>query len=102
MSDNTLRRVEQTCTELLDTDEQVTFTAVAARTGLARTTLYRNQRLRAIIDEYRTHQAEARTLSSLTSEIAHLRTALEAVAATVRRHEEQLRKLERRRTANSA
>ena len=101
MNDTVLRRVEQACTGLLDTGEQVTFTAVAARTGLARTTLYRNQRLRAVIDEYRTHQAEARTLSGLASEIAHLRTALEAVAATVRRQEEQLRKLQRRR-ANSA
>jgi hypothetical protein len=48
MSDNTLRRVEQACTDLLETGEQVTFTAVAARTQLARTTLYRNQRLRAV------------------------------------------------------
>jgi hypothetical protein len=101
MNDNILHRVEQTCTDLLDTGEQITFSAVAAKTGLARTTLYRNQRLRAVIDEHRTHQAEARTLSGLTTEIAHLRTALEAVAATVRRHEEQLRKLQRRRT-NSA
>jgi hypothetical protein len=85
MSNNTLRRVEQACTHLVDTGEQVAFTAVAARTGLARTTLYRNQRLRAVVEEHRARQAEARTLSSLTSEIAHLRTALEAVAATVRR-----------------
>jgi hypothetical protein len=101
MSDNTLRQGEQACTDLLDAGQQVTFTAVASKTGLARTTLYRNQRLRAVVDEHRTRQAEARTLSSLTSEIAHLRTALEAIAATVKRHEEQLRKLQRRRT-NSA
>lgn len=48
--------------------------------------LYRKQRRRAIVDEYRTHQDEARSLSSLASEIAHLRSALEAVAATVRGH----------------
>jgi Family of unknown function (DUF6262) len=101
VSNNTLRRVEQACTDLLDAGEQVTFTAVAARTGLARTTLYRNQRLRAVVDEHRARQAEERTLSGLTSEIAHLRTALEAVATTVRRHEEQPRNLERRRTADS-
>jgi Family of unknown function (DUF6262) len=101
MSDNILRQVEQACTDLLDTGQQVTFTAVAASTGLATTTLYRNQQLRAVVDEHRTRQVEARTLSSLTSEIAHLRTALEAVAATVRRHEEQLRKLQRLR-ADSA
>ena len=62
MNDNILRRVEQACTDLLDTGQQITFTAVAAaKTGLARTTLYRNQRLRAVIDEHRTHQADART-----------------------------------------
>jgi uncharacterized protein DUF6262 len=102
MNDNILHRVEHACTDLLETGEQITFTAVAAKTGLARTTLYRNQRLRAVIDEHRTRQAEARTLSGLTTEIAHLRTALEAVAATVRRHEEQLRKLQRHRNADSA
>ena len=102
MSDNILGRVEHACTDLLDTGEQDTFTAVAAKTGLARTTLYRNQRLRAVVEEHRARQAEARTLSSLTNEIAHLRTALEAVATTVRRHEEQLRKLERRPTTGTA
>ena len=102
MNDNILRRVEQACTDLLDAGEPVTFTAVAAPAGLARTTLYRNARLRAVIDEHRTHHADARTLSGLTREIAHLRTALEAVADTVRRHEEQLRRLERRPTADSA
>jgi hypothetical protein len=38
MSGNTLWRVEQACTDLLDIGEQVTFTAVAARTGLRRAT----------------------------------------------------------------
>jgi hypothetical protein len=51
MSDNTLRRVEQACTDLLDTGQQVTFTTAVARTRLARTTLYRNQLLRAVVDE---------------------------------------------------
>ena len=90
MNDNILRRVEQACTALLDAGQPVTFTAVAAHSGLARTTLYRNERLRAVLDDQRTHQAGARTLSGLSREIAHLRTALEAVAATVRQHEEQL------------
>jgi predicted nucleic acid-binding Zn-ribbon protein len=52
--------------------------------------------LRAVIDEHRTRQTDARTLTGLSHEIAHLRTALEAVADSVRRHEEQLRRLERR------
>jgi len=49
-----------------------------------------------VIDEHRTRQAEARTLTGLAHEIAHLRTALEAVADNVRRHEEHLRRLEQR------
>ena len=39
------------------------------------------------------HGREAHTLSGLTTEIAHLRIALDAIAATVRRHEEELRRL---------
>jgi hypothetical protein len=85
-----LRRVEQACTDLLDSGEQITFTALATKTSVARTTLDRNQPLRAVIDDHRTRQTEARTPSGLTSQIAHLR-----------RHEEQLRKLQQRR-ANSA
>jgi hypothetical protein len=65
MSGNTLWRVEQACTDLLDIGEQVTFTAIAARTGLRRATLYRDQRLRAVVDEHRTRQTEARTLETL-------------------------------------
>jgi hypothetical protein len=99
MNDNILRRVEQACTDFIVRGEPVTFTAVAAATGLGRSTLYRNQRLRAVIDEHRTQQAQAHTL---VSEIAHLRTALETVAATVKKHEERVRKLERRPTTNSA
>jgi hypothetical protein len=42
---------------------------------------------------HRAHGKEANTLSGLTTEIAHLRTALDAIATTVRRHEEELRRL---------
>jgi hypothetical protein len=41
-SANTLGRVERACTQLRRDGRPVTFTAVAARTGLGRTTLYRN------------------------------------------------------------
>jgi predicted nucleic acid-binding Zn-ribbon protein len=58
-------------------------------------TLYRNPQIRAVIDEHRSRQADARTLSGLAAEISHLRTALEAVAGNVRRHEERVRRLER-------
>jgi Phage integrase family/Family of unknown function (DUF6262) len=92
----TLVRVERACAQLLQAHQQVTFTAVAQLAGIARATLYRDPELRAVIDEHRTRQAEARTLSGLAHEIAHLRTALEAVAENVRRHEERLRRLKRR------
>ncbi|HEY2694780.1 MAG TPA: DUF6262 family protein [Pseudonocardiaceae bacterium] len=90
--------VEQACTALTGAGEPITFTAISEHTGLSRATLYRNQQLRAVIDEHRTRHGEARTLSGLTGEIAHLRLALEAVAATVKRQDERLRRLERRNT----
>ncbi len=95
MTEPTLVRVERACAQLLQAGQQVTFIAVAEHAGVARATLYRDPDLRAVIDEHRTRQAEARTLSGLSHEIAHLRTALEAVANNVRRHEEQLRRLQR-------
>ena len=91
-----LARVERACAQLLDAGQPITFTAVAAGAHIGRATLYRDPQLRAVVEEHRTRQAEARTLSGLTAEIAHLRTALEAVADNVRRHEERLRRLEQR------
>ena len=52
-SASTLGRVERACTQLRRHGRPVTFTAVAARTGLGRTTLYRNPALRAVIDGHR-------------------------------------------------
>jgi AcrR family transcriptional regulator len=95
MSHQHRHRVEQACLQLTATRQPVTFDAVAARAGISRATLYRNADLRTIVEEHRQHQHEARTLSGLTTEIAHLRTTLEAIAANVRRHEEQLRRLQR-------
>ena len=96
MTPTPLDRVERACAQLLQAGQRVTFIAVAGAAGIARATLYRDRQLRAVIDEHRTRQTEARTLTGLAHEIAHLRTALEAVADNVRRHEEQLRRLERR------
>jgi hypothetical protein len=95
MTQPPLDRVEHACAELARAGQPVTFTAIADSTGLSRATLYRNPQIRAVIDEHRTRQAKARTLSGLAAEITHLRTALEAVAGKVRRHEERLRRLER-------
>src|SRR5665213_873592 len=90
----TLARIEQTCAGLLKEGEPVTFTTVAAAAGISRTTLYRDQTLRMVVEEHRSHSHDPRTLSGLSSEIGHLRTAVEALAERVRRHEEQLRRLE--------
>jgi Family of unknown function (DUF6262) len=88
-------RAEQACAELAAADQPVTFTAVAARVGVGRATLYRNPALRALVDGHRHDAAGAGALTSLADDIAALRTAIEAVAARVRHHEEQIRQLKR-------
>jgi hypothetical protein len=97
MSTDATSKVEQACTELIANQQPVTFTQVAARTGLSRTTLYRNPSLRALIEEQRHRAARAGTLSGLADDIAALRTAVEAIAGRVRRHEEQLRQIAKQR-----
>lgn len=93
MTEELRRRVEEVCTELAAEAEPVTFTAVAARAGVGRATLYRNSDLRAVVEDHRARARDAHTLSGLAEDIAQLRSSLEAVAARVRRHEEQLRGL---------
>ena len=90
---STLNSVERACAELLRNGQAVTFTAVAAHTGLGRTTLYRDAMLRSVIEENRHRAATSGTLTGLTDEIATLRIAVEAIADRVRKHEEQLRRL---------
>jgi len=94
---STLNRVERACVELHHDGRPVTFTAVAARAGLGRTTLYRNPALRAVIEEHRHRASTGGTFVGLTDEIATLRAALDALATRVRRHEEQLRHLTARK-----
>ena len=93
MNPTTQAQVEQACTELTINRQPITFTAVARRTGLARTTLYRNPTLRAVIDEHR--QTGTTTLTGLAHDIATVQTTLETLASRVRRHDEQLRRLQR-------
>ena len=92
-----LARVEAACAELAAAGQPVTFRDVAARARISRTTLYRRDALRAAIDEHRARGREATALTGLAVQIDQLRRSLEAVAARVRRHEEQLRHLERAR-----
>lgn len=87
------QHVEDACAAIILAGQQVTFDDIAARTGLGRATLYRNPDLRRIIEEHRARGKEAHTLSGLTTEIAHLRIAVDALATTVRGHEEELRRL---------
>ena len=95
MNETTVQRVERACAALVDAGQPLTFTAVATRAQVGRATLYRDPQLRATVDEHRIRQSEARTLTGLTREIAHLHVTLDTVAANVRRHEERLRRLER-------
>jgi AcrR family transcriptional regulator len=92
-TDDRRERVEDACAALLAAGEPVAFDEVATRAGLGRATLYRNPELRAVVEEHRARGREAHTLTGLGTEIAHLRIALDALAAKVRRHEEQLRRL---------
>ena len=94
-------RVEAACAELAAAGQPVTFAEVATRARISRTTLYRRADLRAVVEEHRARGRDATTLTGLTVQIDQLRRGLEAVAAKVRRHEEQLRHLERRRRENS-
>jgi nicotinamidase-related amidase len=97
MNTDAITNVERACAELIANQQPVTFTQVATRTGLGRTTLYRNPSLRALIEEHRRHALRAGTLSGLADDIATLQTAIEAIANRVRRHEEQLRQIVKQR-----
>ena len=102
MGESTTERVERACRELVKAGMPVTFPAVATGSGLGRATLYRNADLRAIVEEHRVRRHAASGLSSLREEVARLEASLEAVAAKVRRHDDQLRRLtnnSRRRSA---
>jgi Family of unknown function (DUF6262) len=93
---NTLNQVERACAQLRHEGHAVTFTAVAACTGLGRSTLYRNPIIRAVIETHRHRTADSGTIAGLTDEIATLHAALDALADKVRRHDEQLRRLRAR------
>jgi hypothetical protein len=95
MSTELVARVEQACAQLADQRTPITFAEVATRARTSKATLYRRTELRSIIEEHRTRDREAHTLSGLVVQIDQLRHSLEAVAARVRRHEELLRNLRR-------
>lgn len=90
----TLSRVERACAELARETARISFAAVAERAGVSRQSLYRDEALRRVVEEHRANSRDPHTLSGLAAEVGHLRTAVEALAERVRRHEEQLRRLE--------
>jgi Family of unknown function (DUF6262) len=92
--------VRDACITIADAGKTVTFTAVAEQTGISRTTLYRRRDLRELVEEHREPADGQLSLGRMAAEIDQLRHALEATAASVRRHEEQIRSLNRDRRAS--
>jgi hypothetical protein len=95
MSDDSFDHVQRTCAELARAGQPITFVEVAARTGIPRNTLYRRRELRETIERHRDPRSETLTLSRLATRLEQLQQTLEAIAANVRRHEEDLRRLKR-------
>ena len=96
MTDDLTLRVERACEEISRGGGPVTFADVASRVGMSRATLYRRAELRAVVEEHRAQARDAYTLTGLATQIENLSRSLDAVAAKVRRHEEELRRLTRR------
>lgn len=94
MSPTNTALIETICQELAAAGTPITFTKIAERARISRTTLYRDPQLRAVIEEHKHRSHDPRTLASLTTEIGHLRTAIGALADRVRHQEERLRRLE--------
>ncbi len=92
--------VRDACAQIASTGKAVTFTAVAEQTGISRTTLYRRRDLRELVEKHREPADGQLSLGQMAAEIDQLRHALEATAASIRRHEEQIRSLNRDRRAS--
>ena len=86
-------RVERACTDLARDGKPVTFVAIAAVTGLSRSTIYRNTTLRSIVEHHKHAAATEAPMTAITDEIATLRVAVTTLAERVRTHDEQLRRL---------
>jgi AcrR family transcriptional regulator len=81
---------------LVAEDARVTFAGVARYAGTTKATLYRHPELRAIVEEHRSSDREAHSLSAIVIQLDLLRQGLESVAAKVRRNEEEFHTLQRK------
>jgi ACT domain-containing protein len=95
MTETPTERVRTACEQLLAAGRDITFTAVAQASGISRATCYRDRDLRAVIDTYRSRHGQLLTLTGLADRLDNLAHALDAVAAKVRKQEEELRALKR-------
>ena len=93
--DTDTARIQAACERLLAAGRDVTFTAVAETSGISRATCYRRRELREIIDRYRSRHGELLTITGLATRLDNLTQVLDAVAAKVRRQEEEIRSLKR-------
>lgn len=89
---NLLNQIERACAELAQRGDTITFVKVAELTGIARSTLYRNQNIRSVIEHHRRNAPDDAILV-LTDELTTLRATIETLATKVRHHDAQLRRL---------
>lgn len=87
-----LNQIERACVDLTTSGQPITIAAVADIADISRSTIYRNEGLRAVIEHHR-RTAPDTTITALTEEIATLRATVTTLADTVRRHEAQIRRL---------
>ncbi len=97
-----LKAVHKACTELQRAGQRVTFPKIAESAGISRATLYRQRPLRELIDQHRHPIGETLTLTALAAQVDQLHQTLEALAAKVRRHDEQLRRSDATQTPTRA
>src|SRR6266702_1299974 len=92
-----LGQVHAACKTLTQRGKTVTFAKIADHTGISRATLYRRRELRELVETHRDPTGDTLTITALATQLDQLRQTLAALAANVRRHEEDLRALKRAR-----
>ena len=84
-----LHQIERACAQIADNGVAITFVKVAELTGIARSTLYRNQNIRSVIEHHRRNAPDDAILV-LTDELTTPRATIETLATKVRHHDAQL------------